>query len=95
MTGIEDYNYPLFNETAETLRNQGIEVYNPAEFVQKNGIKDLSKFPIKIAFAEYCDYICNHADAILMLPGYENSEGAKVELSLAKVCGLKVINYEN
>ena len=31
MTGIPEFNYPLFNATAKALRATGVEVRNPAE----------------------------------------------------------------
>jgi len=31
MTGIKDFNFPLFNSVAVLLRNKGFEVENPAD----------------------------------------------------------------
>lgn len=86
MRGYPQSNYPLFNATAAALRAQGHEVYNPAEFPHEGPV-----FPIRQAFAEYARFICLEAEAIYLLPGWEESQGVSAELALAKNCGLQVI----
>lgn len=84
MTGYPDFNRPMFNSAAAKLRAEGHEVYNPAEY------KFDGEFPVREAFAEYCQFICTKADTIAMLPGWEFSKGATMEYRLAKICGLKI-----
>lgn len=88
MKNMPNKNYPLFNKVAAKLRELGHEVYNPAEFKYKG------EFPIRKAFAEYSKYICEEAEAIVMLPGYHKSTGATTELGLAKNCNLQIIEWE-
>ena len=85
MTGIKDHNYPLFTEVTAALREAGHEVYNPAEWCGKHGIKeeDFLAYADE-AFADYCCYICRVADTIVMLPNWTDSLGAKTEHGLAK-----------
>lgn len=87
MTGLPDYNYPEFNRVADKLRRLGHRVCNPAEFPHSGDPKD---FPIRKAFASFCNFICLEADTIVLLPGWENSKGAKAELALAENCQLRV-----
>lgn len=90
MKGYTDSNYPRFMEVAERLRAQGHFVYNPAEYPHE-GLHET--FPLRDAFAEYCNFICLEADSIYLLEGWENSLGVSAELALAKNCKLEVVEY--
>lgn len=90
MKGYPDSNYPAFHSAASVLRRDGHYVYNPAEF-QHEGPHET--FPIRKAFAAYCKFICEEADAIVLLPGWEASLGVSAELALAKNCKLTVIEF--
>jgi hypothetical protein len=90
MKGYEQSNYPLFNRVAAELRDGGHFVYNPAEFPH-DGPQDT--FPLRKAFAAYAKFICEEADTIVLLPGWEKSLGVSAELALAKNCGLAVEEY--
>jgi hypothetical protein len=74
MTGIADYNYPAFHEAARAFRKEGWTVLNPAESF--GGRQDL----------EYHQYmhnaveLVNFARAIALLPGWEKSPGALMEV---------------
>jgi len=90
MTGVEDLNYPLFNLVAEALRDDGFEVVNPAE-LQHNRNPEATE--VEVTRAEYmtldlpyviaCDILC-------LLPDWEQSRGANVELLVALSCGNEV-----
>lgn len=90
MKGYPQSNYPLFLRVAAELRAQGNEVYNPAEFPHDG---PFDTFPLRRAFADYCRFICEEADAIVLLPGWEKSLGVSAELALAKNCKLDVIEW--
>lgn len=99
MTGIPEFNFPLFNATTAKLRAEGHEVFNPAERdIERHGGVDISKgnatgsqdfavsthgFSLRDALADDCEYICRYADAIYMLPGWEMSAGARAEHALS------------
>lgn len=90
MTGLPEFNYPTFHRVTEQLRKSGHRVYNPAEFPHDG---DPKHFPIRKAFASYCNFICLEADTIVMLPGWENSKGALAERQLALNCGIAIIEW--
>ncbi|GGD30623.1 DUF4406 domain-containing protein [Aureimonas glaciei] len=92
MRGIEDWNYPAFHAAAAKLRAAGHRAFNPAEFPHDGAMEE---FPIRQAFASYAVFICTEADTIVLLPGWEKSPGANAELSLAKICRLEVVEYED
>ena len=90
MKGYPESNYPAFHEAAAHLRAEGHRVYNPAEFPHRGSHET---FPIRQAFAAYCNFICLEADTIVLLPGWEKSKGAGAELALAHNCGLAVVEF--
>lgn len=90
MTGLPELNYPNFNGVARALREAGHTVYNPAEYCRDKRI-DVKDFPVKRAFAEYCRYICLNTDTVVMLPDWENSNGARAEYFLAKSVGCQIV----
>lgn len=104
MTGIPHFNFPAFLEAAASLRSEGHHVFSPAEhdiethgesFHADNPEGDTKKaesngFSLRGALKADLDWICDHAEGIYMLPGWENSKGARTEHSLAVTLGLKV-----
>ncbi len=84
MTGLPDYNYPTFNRWAETLRRNGYEVVNPAE--NHEGRTDL---PLADYFKIDLPQVCE-VDAVVVLPGWEKSKGASLEVALARHLGKPV-----
>lgn len=88
MTGIKDFNYPLFNCVAENLRAKGVDVENPAEgdFKKEMSWEDYMKLAIgKLV----------KCDSILMLPGWEKSKGARLEFVLAHSLDFKISTIGN
>lgn len=98
MAGIPNYNFPAFNAAAEKLRQEGHEVFNPAAKPEEAGIvtapndgSQLNLEKLRVVLEADTRYICRHAEAIAMLPGWERSYGARAEWALANALGLKVI----
>ena len=88
------------------FRDLGHQVFNPAERDNERHGTDISKgnvtgdeklaakqhgFDLRVALAEDMEYICRHADAIALLPGWEYSKGAIAERATAIALGLEVI----
>ena len=84
MSGHKDYNYPAFHKAAKRLRAAGHFVLNPAEL--NPPVKDYRQ-----CLAVDLAWICAHAEAIALMPGWENSRGARVEFDLAIALGIKFI----
>lgn len=86
MTGKPDWNYPEFHRAAASMRDLGWKVLNPAE----NFGGDMS--------LPYATYICAavrdvvNADAVLLLGGWKDSKGAKLEATLGGVLGLRLLD---
>jgi len=84
MTGLPDHNYPTFNAAAASLREQGYEVINPAETAGGT-----IRLPRATFLRIDIGYVLA-ADAIVLLPGWENSSGAKLEVMIGQAIGLAI-----
>ena len=106
MRGIPNFNFPMFDRAAERLRSQGYEVFSPADHDRElngqeiedqnpEGNEDLAAkrngFSIRKALQADLTWICRHADAVALLPGWENSTGATAERATAIALGLSLI----
>lgn len=85
MTGLPELNFPAFNQAASTLRNLGHHVVNPAEI---NPDVTMSwEQCMRADIKALCD-----CDVIALLPGWENSKGAHLEVHVAHRLGLTIAN---
>ena len=95
MKGYPESNFPAFHATAAALRAKGLEVINPAEI--EPGVPQPPE-----GSPEWGDFYnaCLRADiralvdcqAIALMPGWEHSSGAHLELHIAHRVGLTVRN---
>lgn len=99
MQGVPEFNFPRFNAVAAAFKANGHEVFNPAERdIERHGGIDISKgnnsgtldkaksthgFSLRQALADDTNFICLVANCIVMLPGWEKSNGAQAEHRLA------------
>lgn len=94
MSGLPEFNFPAFFAAEEKLRAEGWTVFNPANKEQEKAL-DLTAYAAgdQVLAAEKgfnfreC-YLWDverviEADAIYMLPGWENSPGARGEHAVA------------
>lgn len=106
MTGLPHFNFPAFFEAADELRFAGHEVFNPAEADVSRYGESLWRdnptgcpalaaqehgFNLREALGMDLAWVCAHADAIALLPGWRNSKGATAEHATAVALGLEVI----
>lgn len=85
MTGIKDFNYPAFQEMFDLLIKTGNTPMSPHTAPKLDSWEAYMKHDIKML----CD-----CDNIIMLAGWENSRGAKLEKLIADSLGIKTITKE-
>ena len=104
MRGVAWFNYPLFDRVAKELREAGNEVISPADEDRihdgfdpyanpAHAHPDACTFPKTMDFAKTvrrCLDAVLRCDEIVLLPGWENSNGAVAELTLAMWLGKRV-----
>lgn len=88
MTGLPNHNFDAFNKAASNLRGRGWEIVNPAEL--DNGRTDLDW--------SYCMKrdlrLLLECDAVVLLPGWQQSKGAKIEAGIARNLGITISDYK-
>jgi len=110
MRGLPNFNSSSFHAAAAKLRAESHVVFNPAEhdeevfgkirspkgsettLARKAGMTTMELR--REVFATDMKWICDHADAIALLPGWEDSKGATAERALGVALGLKIIEME-
>jgi len=89
MTGIKDFNYPEFNRVAAGLRDAGHQVINPAEVCFDSA--GMSEEEVYDKFMKIHLKNLEKCKKIYLLKGWENSNGARIELKRAIELNLKII----
>ena len=83
MAGIEDLNFPAFFAMEDKIKELGHTPINPA--VMPKGLEYAHYMDIALAMVR-------SAEALLLLPAWEPSKGARAELAYAHSIGIKIIN---
>lgn len=100
MRGIAKMNFPAFDTGTEILVALGHDVFSPAQRDRDHGLDvtgltgkehhDDYGFDLRAALADDLDFICRQADAVIVLPGWKASAGARAETATAAALGLGV-----
>ena len=87
MTGVENFNHDLFNKVAAEFRMVGFEVCSPSEFFDGDKTREREEY-----MREAFKYLLE-ADTVVILPGWEQSKGARIEITVAQELGLNLVEY--
>ena len=99
MTGIPSFNFPAFKEAARVLRDRGLEVISPAEIddpethdaamASPDGAMR-SASPHGQTWGDFLSrdikLVADVCTAVVLLPGWEKSRGARLEAYVALLC---------
>ncbi|PXW28235.1 DUF4406 domain-containing protein [Paraburkholderia caballeronis] len=84
MTGIHEWNFPRFHAETARLRALGHVVIKPAEINPDTTLGWEMCMRADIQQLVTCEAIC-------LLPGFENSKGARLERHIAMELGMQVM----
>jgi Domain of unknown function (DUF4406) len=98
MTGITNFNFEMFDRAKLTLETLNYDVVSPADLDRALGwveeydgrVTTTVTFDLDTAVKVCCKHVAN-CDAIALLPGWQHSYGAKMELQVALENNLSVI----
>ncbi len=82
MSGYSQHNFPLFDRVTAQLREQGFEVFNPAENFDGD-VRRPRAFYMQLDIPALIE-----SQAIVVLPGWRESRGANLEVWLALDMGI-------
>jgi len=103
MRGVKQYNFPMFDATADHLKNCGYKVINPAQMDRDNGLDPVQRPGELEAYMKRPDAVHSvverdigaiqtltkeNGDGLCLLPGWQKSQGARMEVNLAIWLGL-------
>ena len=91
---LEAEGHEVFNPAGRDTKEWGAdklktETGSEAEVAARLGFDGLTL--ARQCFLADTHYICTRADAIYVLPGWENSRGAKAERALGEAIGLQIV----
>lgn len=101
MRGHALFNFPAFDAVSAIFRNYGIDVVSPADISRQDGFDpatlpedyDWSQLPDFLDFDTLIEHdlrALSTCDSIALLPGWNTSQGARMELAKALELGLDV-----
>ena len=93
VTGIENDNVANFRRAQRLLNDAGYEPFMPHEIVEPD---DSHETAMRLCVHEITapvirrgvEYGSPRYDGVALLPGWEQSEGAKLEKAVAEACGI-------
>lgn len=100
MTGYEEWNFPAFLEAASKLRARGYRVLSPAEMELGEGFDptaepgEFTEKDLHNAMARDLRAVLNDAWAVVVLPGWQGSKGATLEVAVARAIGKPVLDLD-
>lgn len=95
MRGIANYNFPAFDVARDRLQALGHTVISPADLDRQDGIHENSVAPnIRQCILRDLYAIADRAEAIALLPGWQNSRGVAVEVAFAKLLALRILDAQ-
>lgn len=87
MSGIPENNYPAFHREAARLRALGLRIANPAE-------ASIGENPTWAGFMREDIGMLITCESVVVLPGWEKSRGATLEVHIARSLGMPILDLD-
>jgi hypothetical protein len=87
MSGYPNWNFEMFNKTADALRGVGYHVINPADFGANPDETWSQCLKRDLAVLFHCEHV-------ITIDGWENSRGARLEVHVARELGIPVTPFD-
>ena len=108
MTGYRQFNFPAFHEAAIAVRAMGFEVISPAEMDEESDVAEKAMCSVSgdlVAagitetwgdlLARDVKIVSDEVDGICLLPGWEDSRGARLEAFVGILCDKNFYMYRH
>lgn len=100
MTGIAEFNFPAFDAARDALASYGWTVTSPADLDRVDGFdetgctgNEMLTNEQRARFARNDIGAILDVDTVFLLPGWQNSTGARNEVRIAGWLGIDVVDY--
>lgn len=106
MTGYPQFNFPAFDIVAADLRKRGFKIVSPAELDDPKTRKAALASPDGAPgsgtsngetwgdfLARDVKLIADKVNGIVVIAGWQNSKGARLETFIAFLCGKPIVHY--
>lgn len=101
MSGVPGHNFQAFKDAAAELRARGINVRSPVEMDEQEGFDSQLEPDIEPGSKRWADFLARDVkvvadpwvQAIVVLPEWERSRGANLEVRVARDLGKAILAY--
>jgi len=101
MTGRHRWNFDAFLDAARALRARGYSVLSPAEMDLAEGfdpdapVEEWTETATHAAMRRDLAAVVSRVNGVAVLPGWDDSRGASLEVAVARAIGLPVLTVED
>lgn len=95
MSGYTDYNYPYFEEVTQLFRSAGVKVESPHENPWPKDHTTMKPDELWLTMMKMTVDQMNQCQGIILLRGWPQSKGVRVELAFAMQEGWPIYYYDD